>query len=61
MFDLEQPCYIKCVNFRNQATDEELEQGSWQKALEKWYVLVTQDPSVSLVGASIVGLDMKEG
>ena len=61
VLDQEQPCYIKCVNFRNQATDEELEQGSWQKALEKWYVLVTQDPSVSLVGASIVGLDMKEG
>ena len=61
VLDFEQPCYIKCVNFRNQATDEELEKGSWQKALEKWYVLVTQDPSVSLVGASIVGLDMKEG
>ena len=61
VFDKEQPCFIKCVNFRNQATDEELEKGKWQKALEKWYVLVTQDPTVSLVGASIVGLDMKEG
>ena len=61
VFDKEQPCFIQCVNFRNQATDEELEKGSWQKALEKWYVLVTQDPAVSLVGASIVGLDAKEG
>ena len=55
VFDKEQPCFIKCVNFRNQATDEELEKGCWQKALEKWYV------AVSLVGASIVGLDAKEG
>ena len=40
LFDKELPCFIKCVNFRNQATDEELEKGKWQKALEKWYVLV---------------------
>ena len=60
-FDAGQPCFIKCVNFRNQATDEELERGKWQKALEKWYVLVTQDPSVSLVGGSITGLDVQEG
>ena len=61
VFDKEQPCFVKCVNFRNQATDEELEKGGWQKALEKWCVLLTQDPSVSLVVASIVGLDMTEG
>ena len=61
LFDKEMPCFIKCVNFRNQATDEELGRGRWQRALEKWYVLVNQDPSVSLVGASIVGLSVEEG
>ena len=61
IFDKEMPCFIKCVNFRNQATDEELESGKWRKALEKWYVLVNQDPTVSLVGASIVGLSVEEG
>ena len=61
VFEAERPCFVRCINFRNQATDDELEKGKWQKALERWYVLVTQDPTVSLVGASIVGLDMSDG
>ena len=51
------PCFLSCVNFKIQNTDVELEDGAWQRALEKWYFMLTLDASVSLVGSSLAGLN----
>ena len=54
------PCFLSCVNFKIQNTDLELEDGAWQRALEKWYFMLTLDASVSLVGSSLAGLNLSE-
>ena len=46
VFSGEQPCFMNCVNFKNQATDAELEEGAWQTSLEMWRVILTLDPTV---------------
>ena len=54
------PCFLSCVNFKIQNTDLELEDGARQRALEKWYFMLTLDTSVSLVGSSLAGLNLSE-
>ncbi|CAE7324463.1 unnamed protein product [Symbiodinium sp. CCMP2592] len=55
------PCFVGCVNFKNQASDAELEAAAWQRSLEKWHFLLTLDSSVSLVGSSLAGMSQAEG
>ena len=55
------PCFLSCVNLKNQASDAELTASAWQRSLEKWHFLLSLDPSVSLVGSSIAGLGPAEG
>ncbi|CAE7235620.1 unnamed protein product [Symbiodinium sp. CCMP2592] len=51
---------VGCVNFKNQASDAELEAAAWQRSLEKWHFLLTLDSSVSLVGSSLAGMSQAD-
>ncbi|CAE7368600.1 unnamed protein product [Symbiodinium natans] len=58
LFDPDRPCFADVIRFNMKVSDQDLEDGRWRKGLEKWFVLLTEDPSVSLVGSSVCGLPL---
>ena len=52
--------FLRAVNFAETATDEQLEKRKWDRALEKWFVIISQNVSASLIGLDLQDKSMRE-
>ena len=52
--------FLRAVNFAETATEEQLEKRKWDRALEKWFVIISQNVSASLIGLDLQDKSMRE-
>ena len=52
--------FQRAVNFAEMATEDQLTQRRWDRALEKWYVIICQNKSCSLIGSDIHGKTLSD-
>ena len=50
---LEGHIFHRAVNFSETASEDQLVQRRWDRAMEKWYVIICQNKSCSLIGSDI--------
>ena len=52
--------FQSAVNFAEMATEDQFTQRRWDRALEKWYVIICQNKSCSLIGSDIHGKTLSD-
>ncbi|CAE7358825.1 unnamed protein product [Symbiodinium sp. CCMP2456] len=52
--------FRKAVNFKLRESDEQKEDRCWERAIERWLVIIAETPSASLIGATLPLRDVQQ-